>query len=272
MPANPSSAWGDHPAGVDARPHAQRPSAAESPGDSVTAAVSAGLERHIELSTGRRRTRFRRRLRRPSSESGEPLFGFRSRPEKPGKRRTSESEVGPYSTYKESIKEVRTVPRAQEERQQLQLPRRFLALKAEQQDGALAAMQSVDHDLRQALLDEWEARCASTTIRNPTGYLFGIIQKALRGEFRTWAAQKAPAAQSTGHQSQVHRLLYLLMRRSRKLIWHACRNCCARPDTPASRHGVESHQPGSCSAMSKVFHRRLYPGYSGTHRLPPAAA
>ena len=24
--------------------------------------------------------------------------------------------------------------------------------------------------------------------------------------------------------------------------------------------------------MSKVFHRRLYPGYSGTHRLPPAAA
>ncbi len=24
--------------------------------------------------------------------------------------------------------------------------------------------------------------------------------------------------------------------------------------------------------MSKVFHSRLYPGYSGTHRLPPAAA
>ena len=99
---------------------------------------------------------------------------------------------------KESIKEVRTVPRAQEERQQLQLPRRFLALKAEQQNGALAAMQSVDHDLRQALLDEWDARCASTTIRNPTGYLFGIIQKALRGEFRTWAAQKAPAAPVNG--------------------------------------------------------------------------
>lgn len=95
---------------------------------------------------------------------------------------------------KESI-EVRTVPRAQEASQQLQLPKRFLTLKAEQQNGALAAMQSVDRDLRQALLDEWDARCASTTVRNPTGYLFGIIQKALRGEFRIWAGQKASAAQ-----------------------------------------------------------------------------
>ena len=95
---------------------------------------------------------------------------------------------------KESIKEIRTVPRAQDTSQQLQLPKRFLALKAEQQNGVLAAMQSVDRDLRQALLDEWDARCASTTIRNPAGYLFGIIQKALRGEFRIWAGQKAPAA------------------------------------------------------------------------------
>lgn len=91
----------------------------------------------------------------------------------------------------ESIKEVRTVPRAQAE---LRLPKRFLTLKAEQQTGALAALQSVDSELRQALLDEWDARCASTTIRNPTGYLFGIVQKALRGEFRAWAAKQAPAA------------------------------------------------------------------------------
>ena len=136
-----------------------------------------------------------------SEEGQEALLRNAARP-------SSESEAGPKpapdgslripkqdrKVRNDRINEVRTVPRAQEERQQLQLPRRFLALKAEQQDGALAAMQSVDHDLRQALLDEWEARCASTTIRNPTGYLFGIIQKALRGEFRTWAAQKAPAA------------------------------------------------------------------------------
>ncbi|WP_193073107.1 STY4528 family pathogenicity island replication protein [Pseudomonas sp. FME51] len=92
---------------------------------------------------------------------------------------------------KESIKEVRTIPRTQDD---LRLPKRFLALKMEQQNGALATLQSVDRDLRQALLDEWDARCASSTIRSPTGYLFGIIQKALKGEFRIWAAQKAPAA------------------------------------------------------------------------------
>ncbi|ASD11624.1 STY4528 family pathogenicity island replication protein [Pseudomonas aeruginosa] len=92
---------------------------------------------------------------------------------------------------KERNKEVRTVPRGLG---MLRLPDRFLALKAEQQSGALAAMQAVDAELHQAMLDEWDARCATTTIRNPAGYLFGIIQKALRGEFRAWVGQKAPAA------------------------------------------------------------------------------
>lgn len=91
---------------------------------------------------------------------------------------------------KEKNEEVRTVPRGLG---MLRLPDRFLALKAEQQSGALVAMQSVDAELHQALLDEWEARCATTSVRNPAGYLFGIIQKALKGEFRSWAGQKAPS-------------------------------------------------------------------------------
>ncbi|MBJ7223612.1 MULTISPECIES: STY4528 family pathogenicity island replication protein [unclassified Brenneria] len=91
----------------------------------------------------------------------------------------------------ENIKEVRTVPRTLAP---LRLPERFLALKVEQQTGALAALQSVERELQQPLIDEWEARCTSTVIRNPTGYLFGIIQKALRGEFHAWAAQKAQPA------------------------------------------------------------------------------
>lgn len=94
----------------------------------------------------------------------------------------------------EIIKEVRTVPRAPEYPQALQLPERFQALKAEQQTGALAALQSVDRELRQAVLDEWDARCTTTAIRNPAGYLFGIIQKGMRGEFRAWAGRKANTA------------------------------------------------------------------------------
>ncbi|QVX42033.1 hypothetical protein J4H89_23645 (plasmid) [Ralstonia solanacearum] len=68
-------------------------------------------------------------------------------------------------------------------REGLRLPARFASLQAEQQSGALAALQQVDRPLRQAVLDEWAARCDARAIRNPAGYLFGIISKALRHEF-----------------------------------------------------------------------------------------
>ncbi len=90
--------------------------------------------------------------------------------------------------------EVRTVPRARdtEDAQAPPLPRRFQALKAEQQAGALVALQQVEASLRQAVLDEWDARCRTSTVRNPAGYLFGIIQKAIRGEFKAWVGQHPP--------------------------------------------------------------------------------
>ncbi|PWK82402.1 STY4528 family pathogenicity island replication protein [Fulvimonas soli] len=87
-------------------------------------------------------------------------------------------------------KEVRTVPRVRA-LQNLRLPERFLRLKDEQQAGALVALQQVDEPQRQAVLDEWEARCRNSAVRNPAGYLFGIIQKAIRGEFKAWAGDSA---------------------------------------------------------------------------------
>ncbi|MDX9717805.1 MAG: STY4528 family pathogenicity island replication protein [Thauera sp.] len=90
--------------------------------------------------------------------------------------------------------EVRTVPRARdtEDAQPPSLPHRFQTLKAEQQAGALVALQQVEPSLRQAVLDEWDARCRTSTVRNPAGYLFGIIQKAIRGEFKAWVGQHPP--------------------------------------------------------------------------------
>jgi hypothetical protein len=85
-------------------------------------------------------------------------------------------------------KSVSTVLRARE-LQDLRLPERFLALKDEQQAGALVALQQVEAELRQAVLDEWAARCRSSEVRKPAGYLFGIIQAAIRGEFKAWAGQ-----------------------------------------------------------------------------------
>lgn len=86
------------------------------------------------------------------------------------------------------IKEVRTVPRARMP-PHLRLPERFLTLKAEQQSGALVALQQVDTNLQQAVLDEWSERCKASSVRHPAGYLFGIIQKAIHGEFKAWACQ-----------------------------------------------------------------------------------
>lgn len=92
--------------------------------------------------------------------------------------------------------EVRTVPRARGLEVSLNLPQRFLALKDEQRNGALVALQQVDESQRQAVLDEWAARCRNSAVRNPAGYLFGIIQKAIRGEFKAWAGENGatPAA------------------------------------------------------------------------------
>jgi hypothetical protein len=81
-----------------------------------------------------------------------------------------------------------TVPRAREP-MRLKLPSCFLALKDTQQNGALSALQQVDYTMQQAVLDEWAARCEGAGIRNPAGYLFGIIQKAIQGEFTSWAGQ-----------------------------------------------------------------------------------
>ena len=115
---------------------------------------------------------------------------------------SSESEAGPKpapdgslrnpkadrTVRKDRINEVRTVPRSKA-LQHLRLPERFLHLQEEQQAGAMIALQQVDEAQRQAVLDEWAARCRGSTVRNPAGYLFGIIQKAIRGEFKAWAGE-----------------------------------------------------------------------------------
>jgi hypothetical protein len=107
---------------------------------------------------------------------------------------------------KNRMYEVRTVPRTREaeDAQPPSLPRRFQTLKAEQQAGALVALQQVESSLRQAVLDEWDARCRTGTIRNPAGYLFGIVQKAIRGEFKAWVGQRSPGIDepaSSPHQT-----------------------------------------------------------------------
>lgn len=79
----------------------------------------------------------------------------------------------------------------QREQPALRLPERLLQLRNEQRSGALLALQQVEEAQRQAVIDEWDARCRNSVVRNAAGYLFGIIQKAIRGEFRAWAGDGA---------------------------------------------------------------------------------
>ena len=124
-----------------------------------------------------------------------------------GERPTTDSEAGPKPapdvslrnpkqarTVRSScINEIRTTAQARA-LGDLQWPKRFAQLKAEQQAGAKVALQQVDPSLRQDVLDEWAARCSNHGIRNPAGYLFGIIQRAIHGEFNAWAKKDPPPA------------------------------------------------------------------------------
>nr|WP_321329856.1 STY4528 family pathogenicity island replication protein [Alcaligenes faecalis] len=105
-----------------------------------------------------------------------------------------------------SIKEVRTAEPVRGA-QNLRLPQRFGQLKQGQQAGTLVALRQVDESLRQAVLDEWAARCHNQVVRNPAGYLFGIIQRAISGDFKPWAGKSkgpapttAPTTESTPHE------------------------------------------------------------------------
>ena len=126
------------------------------------------------------------------SEVGENSTGRPLRIPKPGSTvRTGLTDIN---------KEVRTVPRDGSD-SSLRLPDIFARLRQEQRDGALAALLHVDRELQQAVLDEWAVRCNASTVRNPVGYLFGLIQRALRGEFRPWASQTVPPPASKDTKS-----------------------------------------------------------------------
>lgn len=80
----------------------------------------------------------------------------------------------------------------------LNLPPGFTQLRPEEHSAALATLQRIEPDLRQAVLDEWQVRCDAGGVQRPQAYLFGILQKALRGDFHPWATQsKAKPSAST---------------------------------------------------------------------------
>jgi hypothetical protein len=151
-----------------------------------------------------------------SEERDPSLFGKKKGP-------TSESEAGlkgngydrlrnpkTASTLSiKALKELRTEP-DQQGSCELRYPTRFSSLKPTQQAGAKVALLQLTPEVRQAVLDEWAARCRDTQVRNPAGYLFGIIQKAMHGHFTAWAVkpdlpESSPVKPMTTQEAKVER-------------------------------------------------------------------
>jgi len=87
---------------------------------------------------------------------------------------------------KRSIKDINTGT-VLNELAHLNLPPRFDRLDHEHKAGALLALRKVDRALQQSVIDEWNVRCCDSYIKKPVNYLFGLIQRAIRGEFHPWA-------------------------------------------------------------------------------------
>lgn len=81
-----------------------------------------------------------------------------------------------------------TVPRATPAVDNLHWPEP-LYLSPNERKAVAVALNKLTPSDRQAVLNEAGARCTAGGIRKPAAYLMGLIQRALKGDFRPWAGQ-----------------------------------------------------------------------------------
>ncbi|RDS87403.1 STY4528 family pathogenicity island replication protein [Pseudomonas fluorescens] len=85
-----------------------------------------------------------------------------------------------------------TVPRATPAVDNLHWPA-ALHLSPSERQAIVVALNKLKPADRQAVLNEAGARFAAGGIRKPAAYLMGLIQRALKGDFRPWAGQTEPS-------------------------------------------------------------------------------
>lgn len=71
-----------------------------------------------------------------------------------------------------------------------------LNLSGGERQVANRALDQLEPEERQAVINEAAVRCASGGIRKPGAYLMGLIKRACNGEFTLWAARAVPAQPS----------------------------------------------------------------------------
>ncbi len=91
-----------------------------------------------------------------------------------------------------------TVPRATSTVDNLHWPT-SLHLSPSERQAVAVALNKLNPADQHAVLNEAGARCAAGGIRKPAAYLMGLIQRALKGDFRPWASQVEPSPVAEPH-------------------------------------------------------------------------
>lgn len=81
--------------------------------------------------------------------------------------------------------------------------RRFQRLPLSDQLYLTRRLRGLSLQQRQDVLHEWHCRCAAGYVKNAIAYLYGLIKKAVAGQFRLWAARKPVGAQQTSADAVV---------------------------------------------------------------------
>jgi hypothetical protein len=72
--------------------------------------------------------------------------------------------------------------------------RRFQRLPPNDQRYLSQRLRGLSLQQRQDVLHEWHCRCAAGYVKNAIAYLYGLIKKAVAGQFRLWAARHQEGA------------------------------------------------------------------------------
>ncbi|MCX8588538.1 MULTISPECIES: STY4528 family pathogenicity island replication protein [unclassified Gilliamella] len=113
------------------------------------------------------------------------------------RKQISESETGTQSLKTKDIRNPKSAISSNKNKILLPpyLPDRFYKLSTTQRTGILKVMSQLSTEVQQQVLNEWDGRCTLQKINNPAAYLFGITQKAIKGELNELRTEQKSSEQ-----------------------------------------------------------------------------
>lgn len=118
----------------------------------------------------------------PANVSASPMAVL---PQNYRARQTTQDSAPTYSLYK--YKKSTYCAGESEKSSSMSLPPCLIGVKPRQQQDIQSALRQLPEQQSQDVLDELQARSQRGVVRNAIAYFFGLIKRALAGEFHFWA-------------------------------------------------------------------------------------